>query len=351
MNAKKKALLALFVLIILLGGFLVARGYPDWALNVMQKEGTTFVVTGSVDANITNTEINAYVTNTTITIEPSEGAEFIIKPAAAAVFNIQGQVDANITNTELDVHVTNSTITITPEYGTVFEIRPATGVVFNIQGSVDANITNTELDVHVTNSTITITPEAEAVFEIKPSTGAVFNIQGDVNITNTELDVHVTNSMLNVTGDVNATIQGTASVSIDNATIEVGVATVKERASEENKLVFEAGGLNIPAGGSASKVGFTNTYNETLYLEMITFSLTKSSSSAPDINPYNYAIYFKIEDESGVAVVGFDANPCHSPLNFDPAIPIKPGWRIVVYADSMQDTAAGLDYTFVLRKG
>jgi len=191
--------------------------------------------------------------------------------------------------------------------------------------------------------------------------------------------VNVTNSMLNVTGDVNATIQGTASVSIDEATIEVGVATVKERASEENKLVFEAGGLNIPAGGSASKVGFTNTYNETLYLEMITFSLTKSSSSAPDINPYNYAIYFKIEDESGVAVVGFDANPCHSPLNyhiyfkiedesgvavagfdanpghsplsFDPAIPIKPGWRIVVYADSMQDTAAGLDYTFVLRKG
>ncbi|MHC1624023.1 MAG: hypothetical protein ACXQTR_05485, partial [Candidatus Methanospirareceae archaeon] len=106
MRKKIKVLLVLFALIILVGVVLVPRGYPDWALNVMQREGTTFVVTGSVDANITNTEINAYVTNSTITVTPEAEAVFEIKPAEAVVFNIQGQVDANITNTELDVYVT-----------------------------------------------------------------------------------------------------------------------------------------------------------------------------------------------------------------------------------------------------
>jgi len=306
MRKKIMVLLALFALIIVLGVVLVPRGYPDWALNVMQREGTTFVVTGSVDANITNTEINAYVTNSTITIEPSSTAEFIIKPAEAVVFQIQGSVDANITNTELDVHVTNSTITIEPGTGTVFEIKPATE--------------------------------------------AIFNIQGDVNITNTELNVNVTNSTLNVTGDVNATIQGTASISIDNATITVDVATVREKASELGNLDFHWGGADVDPGGSALGIDYTNTNNYTLHLEMITFSILKARSSDPDVNPLNVNVWFKIEDDSGNTIAAFEVNPPGKPINFDPAIPILPNWKIYANVNNMQDSKLSFEFSYIFRK-
>ena len=310
MGGKKKVLLALFVLIVLLGGFLVARGYPDWALNVMQREGTTFVVTGSVDANITNTEINAYVTNTTITIEPSDGAEFIIKPAAAAVFNIQGQVDANITNTELDVYVTNSTITIEPSSTAEFIIKPAEAVVFNVQGQVDANITNTELDVNVTNSTITITPEAEAVFEVKPSAGVTFNIEGDVN----------------------ATIQGTASVSIDNATVTIDTATIRENVETEGKVKTKWGSQTITSGSFAQLLAYTNTETYDVYLESV------GAVGYMDSSPYNpmylgYGIIVvEVFDASSTLAFDLTYDIAQLPHNFDPAIRIPPNWEIRVYA-------------------
>jgi len=284
MRKKIMVLLALFALIIVLGVVLVPRGYPDWALNVMQREGTTFVVTGSVDANITNTEINAYVTNTTITITPEAGTVFEIKPAEAVVFNIQGQVDANITNTELDVYVTNSTITITPEAGTVFEIKPATGVTFNI------------------------------------------------------------------TGDVNATIQGTASISIDNATITVDVATVREKASELGNLDFHWGGADVDPGGSALGIDYTNTNNYTLYLEMITFSIMKARSSDPDVNPLNVNVWFEIEDDSGNTIAAFEVNPPGKPINFDPAIPILPNWKILANVNNMQDSKLSFEFSYIFRK-
>jgi len=77
-------------------------------VNPLNLDGSVFVggnlaLTGSVDANITNTSLDVNVTN----------------PVTS--------VDANITNTSLDVNVTN----------------PVT--------SVDANITNASLDVNVTN--------------------------------------------------------------------------------------------------------------------------------------------------------------------------------------------------------
>ena len=240
MRKKIMVLLVLFALIILVGVVLVPRGYPDWALNVMQREGTTFVVTGSVDANITNTEINAYVTNTTITI--------------------------------------------TPEAGTVFEIKPATGVTFNI------------------------------------------------------------------TGDVNATIQGTADINIKNAEITVDVATVREKASELGNLDFHWGGADVDPYGSALGIEYTNTNNYTLYLEMITFSVTKGRSSDPDVNPLNVNVWFEIEDDSGTTIAAFEMNPPGRPINFDPAIPILPNWKILANVNNMQDSKLSFEFSYIFRK-
>jgi len=351
MNAKKKVMLALFVVTIILGGLFVARGYPDWALNVMQKEGTTFVVTGEVDANITNTEINAYVTNSTITIEPSEGAEFIIKPAEAVVFQIQGQVDANITNSSLDVNVTNSEITIKPASGTVFTISPDSAAVFNVQGSVDANITNTELDVHVTNSTITIEPAAETVFEVKPATGAVFNIQGDVNITNTELDVHVTNSTLNVTGDVNATIQGTADINIKNAEVTVDVATLRERAPERGKVDYASNSVKVAAGTAESLTVFENTLGQTVYLELASIMFYRQVTESGSIDYASKFARIEIYDANDSLLVSIYVSPYTNVVPFDPAIPIEPNGKIVVHAWNTGSDDAYVAASIVYRKG
>jgi len=307
MNEKKKTLALLFVLAVCLGVVLVPRGYPDWALNVMQREGTTFVVTGSVDANITNTEINAYVTNSTITIEPSSTA--------------------------------------------VFEVKPSAEVVFNIQGSVDANITNTELDVHVTNSTITIEPEEAAEFIIKPATGVVFQIQGDVNITNTELNVNVTNSTLNITGDVNATIQGTASVSIDYATITVDVATIREKASAENKLGYETGYASAAAGDAEWFTLFTNNLGETVYIETITFAVLRSPVATAPIHPLEAMIHIKLYDASNNVFAEFYQNGYSPELNFDPAVPLPANGYIKIGFINRGDSPAELFTSVVYRKG
>lgn len=91
---KKKVLLALLVVIALVGGVVMAKGYPDWATNVIQHEGTTFVVTGDVDANITNSAL-----------------------------------DVNVTNSQLDVNVTNSTLDV------------------NVAGTADVEIQNANVNV------------------------------------------------------------------------------------------------------------------------------------------------------------------------------------------------------------
>jgi len=241
MNGKKKVLLALFVLAIFLGGFLVARGYPDWALNVIQKEGTTFVVTGSVDANITNTEINAYVVNSTITVEPSEGS--------------------------------------------VFEIKPATGVVFNIQG------------------------------------------------------------------DVNATVQGTVSVSVDQATIEVGVATVRERASELNKVKSFYATEHLTSQEVRTWTIYTNEGTENAYLELVSFGATSFFDVLTDPTKILGAYFeVRLKDETGEVKAVVFGNALTT-LNLDPALPIPPGWQVEVELDNNSDVALDLSISIIIREG
>ena len=215
-------------------------------------------------------------------------------------------------------------------------IEPATGVTFNIQGQVDANITNTEINAYVTNSTITITPEADAVFEIKPATGVTFNIQGDVNITNTELNVKVTNSTLNVTGDVNATIQGTASVSIDNATVEVDTATVFERVTDAGKLKHLNFLFGVTAGSDQTR-SWTNTFGYAVYLEMISGAFTSSSSSNPPPDFGYCCLRISIYDDTNNHVADYYFDPVALVVNFDPAIKLPPSWKIEITLTNNSD--------------
>ena len=237
----------------------MVKGYPDWATNVIQKEGTAFVVTGNVDANITNAEIDAHVTNSKISIEPAEGSEFVIKPAQSVVFNVQGSVDANITNSKLNV---------------------------------DANITNSKLNV-------------------------------DANITNSTLDVNVTNSSLNVS------VQGTADVEIQNA--QLNVATLRELAPSAGKVLFAADALDL--GNASTTPGvrlYENNTGHDVYLEQIIIAMRPQTTSPPSIQPYEHA--FIIEVIRGTdTVLLLCANYIHSPLNFDPAIPIHDGEHLSVF--------------------
>jgi len=113
-------------------------------VNPLNLDGSIFVggnlaLTGSVDANITNTSLDVNVTNPVTSVD----ANITNASLDVNVTNPVTSVDANITNASLDVNVTN----------------PVT--------SVDANITNTSLDVNVTNPVTSV----------------------DANITNASLDV------------------------------------------------------------------------------------------------------------------------------------------------------------------
>lgn len=182
------------------------NGQPDWSIVARQRTGDVWNISGSVDANITNSQLDVNVTNSKLNVD-------------ANVTN--SSLDVNVKNSQLDVNVTNSDITIKPESGTVFTISPDSTAVFDVKGNVDANITNSNLDVNVTNSSL------------------------DVNV------------------------QGTTSISVDNATVTVDVATVKEKASETGKVVGSHAGLNLKDYDNDSKTIYTNNTGGTVYLEAI----------------------------------------------------------------------------------
>ena len=152
----------------------------------------------------------------------------------------------------------------------------------------------------------------------------------DANVTNSQLDVNVTNSVLNISGDVDATIQGTASVSIDSATITVDVATIRERAPGLGKVYSYYDTEHLTAGQSYTRVVFTNEGESNAYLELITVSATNffsTLSNPASVLAAHFEIYLK--DESGNIKAKLFANP-PAVINLDPALAIPPGWTVEV---------------------
>ena len=193
---------------------------------------------------------------------------------------------------------------------------------------MNVNITNSQIDVNVTNSTITIEPAEGTVFEIKPASGVTFNI----------------------TGDVNATIQGTASVSIDNATITVDVATIREKASEENKVGFASKGGFVDDGDSKSVTVFENTLGQTVYIEMLTFSVWKYNVTDPTLYPLDFRIDFGFYYSDGTEFAWIYSNPGQNVINLDPAIPLPSGGYIVFYIKNQGNAPAEFESSVVYRK-
>jgi len=159
----------------------------------LNEDGSVFVggnlaLTGSVDANITNTSLDVNITNPVTSVD----ANITNTSLDVNVTNPVTSVDANITNASLDVNVTN----------------PVT--------SVDANITNTSLDVNVTNPVTSV--DANITNANLDVTISNFPTTQDVNITNASLDVNVTNSVTSV--DVN-NFPTTQDVNITNASLDV----------------------------------------------------------------------------------------------------------------------------------
>jgi len=122
----KTVLIALIAVIALVGVVLVAKGYPDWNYQILPMEGAVFEITGNVDANITNAQINVNITNSEITVTPKDDAVFTIEPASGVTFNISGDVDATIQGTA-DVNIKNAEITI--NVATIHEVASASGLV------------------------------------------------------------------------------------------------------------------------------------------------------------------------------------------------------------------------------
>ena len=184
-------------------------------------------VQGTVDVNIKSQETNITVTGTVdinaiasvVKIEPSEEAVFEIKPQAGVVFNISGSVNANITNSSLNVVVESGSVDV--------NVTNSSLNVVVSSGSIDANITNSTLnvvvqetvDVNITNSSVTVVVQSGTINANITNTSINVNVQNkvDVEIKNASIDVNVINSVLSVS------VSGQASVSIDNASVYLNV--------------------------------------------------------------------------------------------------------------------------------
>lgn len=207
----------------------------------------TFKVEEALPVDVTNASIDVSVTNSTITIVPEAASSFRVYPQAGSTWqvditnslldvNITNSIvyvdqvansvwDINVTNSSLNVNVQNSVINVEQVTGSVWDINVTNSVLaVDVQNAViyvdqatnsvwDINVTNSLLAVDVQNSVIYVDQVANTVWDIN-----VTNSSLNVNVTNTVLDINVTNSVL----DVN--VSGTASVSIDSATITVDTA-------------------------------------------------------------------------------------------------------------------------------
>jgi len=211
----------------------------------------------TLDVNITNTSINVNVTNASFDVNVTN---------SLLTVQVSGTANVNVTNATLDVNITNSAINVPI---TIAESTVTLNV--NITNtSIDVNVTNASFDVNVTNSVLTVSVSGTANVNVTNSTINVvntdlnFDVDGnlnvnlnasaitlDVNITNSTLNVNVTNSTLDVvitnstvnvpikivdsTVTLNVNVTGTASVSIDNATVYLNV---KNESYEESRPVY-----------------------------------------------------------------------------------------------------------------
>jgi len=187
--------------------------------------------------------------------------------------------------------------------------------------SVDiASQSISELTIRITGQDVPVT--------IKPAAGVTFNI----------------------TGDVNATVQGTADINIKNAEITVDVATVREKASEENKLGYGDNFASVDPGTSETITLFNNTLGETVYVELLTLIVYAPLTGGTTPNLADFYGTFDFYDSGGVRFARIYVNAQTDVKNLDPAIPLPPGGYVRLTVGNSGSSAAYFAGSVVYRK-
>ena len=187
--------------------------------------------------------------------------------------------------------------------------------------SVDiASQSISELTIRITGQDVPVT--------IEPAAGVTFNIQGNVN----------------------ATIQGTADINIKNAEITVDVATVKEKASEENKLGYGDDFASVDPGTSETITLFNNTLGETVYVELLSLIVYAPLTGGTTPNLADFYGMFDFYDSGGTRFARIYVSPQTDVKNLDPAIPLPPGGYVRLTVCNSGSSAAHFAGSVVYRK-
>ncbi|MBO8181101.1 MAG: hypothetical protein H0Z19_11645 [Archaeoglobus sp.] len=182
--------------------------------------------------------------------------------------------------------------------------------------SLDVNITNSYMDVNVTNSVLPVDIQNSSIV-VEQATSSVW----DINVTNSTLDVNV---------------NGTASVSIDSATVTVDTLSFKEKNYSGNGLVP----ISATVTDSSTTKTYTNTGTKNAYLFDCVTSLEGSSPAAGKIEIKLYddtdtlqAVIFKAQLE-----ITSYYESTFAQKHFDPPITIPPGWYVTMYVWASSST-------------
>ena len=212
----------------------------------LNEDGSVFVggnlaLTGSVDANITNTSLDVNITN----------------PVTS--------VDANITNANLDVTISNFPTT------------------------QDVNITNASLDVNVTNSVTSVDVNN-------------FPTTQDVNITNASLDVNDTDThtkLDSIQTQLEKSNKGTSTLWSNNVTGVNGVSLILNlsNVNQSNLTIFGSvdGATNLIVQFSNDGTNFYDSQ----------YSYVQSASGNWGFNITACPLYMRLKSTSSVTAYAF----------------------------------------------
>ena len=232
----------------------------------LNEDGSVFVggnltLTGSVDANITNTSLDVNITN----------------PVTS--------VDANITNTSLDVNVTNPVTSVDANItNTNLDVT-----ISNFPTTQDVNITNTSLDVNVTN------PVTSVDVNNFPTTQ-------DVNITNVSLDVNDTDThtkLDTIQTQLEKSNKGTSTLWSNNVTGVNGVSLILNlsNVNQSNLTIFGSvdGATNLIVQFSNDGTNFYDSQ----------YSYVQSASGNWGFNITACPLYMRLKSTSSVTAYAF----------------------------------------------
>ena len=322
----------------------------------MKPHELVFKVEEAIPVDVTTPEINVNLTNGLITIIPEASSIFTIQPKAGSIFSV------DITNSLLDVNITNSLIYVDQVSNSVWDINVTNSSLnVNVQNSsLDVNVTNSVIGVNVTNSVITVDQALDSVWDINVTNSvlavdvqnSVLNVNvnnsvitvdqaadsvWDINVTNSVLAVNIQNTLLdvNITNSVlDVSISGTASVSIDNASISI--QTVTEEYSLTGRVTpFSASGSTSENGTGVTVLLYENTTSNNTYLTYINGAVRPKYYSGTyypsDVYTCRFYIQYADDTTDTLHTFTFNGSNLSGSQEFNNYIQIPPGASIKVY--------------------